>query len=204
MGNSPPPQVHPDVLPVPVPIAAAAVDRGNCLFRIGFGYDVHQLVKGRRLILGGVHVPHPRGLAGHSDADVLVHAIIDAIFGALGMGDIGRHFPDSDLAYKDANSISLFKRVMTWAKKGGFRLNNLDATVVAERPKLASFIRMMQENIARAAEVSTSIINIKATSTERLGFCGRQEGIEAFAVVSLVGIEKHEEPDYKDDPENSD
>lgn len=156
------------------------------MFRIGYGYDAHRLVEGRPLILGGVEIPHPLGLEGHSDADVLTHAVIDAIVGALGMGDIGRHFPDTDPAYKDADSISMLKKAMTWVKRDGFRLNNLDATIVAERPKLAPFLRPMRERLSEALDTSLGQVNIKATTNEGLGPCGRQEGMEAFAVVSLV------------------
>ncbi len=157
------------------------------MFRIGHGYDVHRLVEGRPLILGGVEIPHTLGLEGHSDADVLTHAVIDALIGALGIGDIGQHFPDTDPAYKDADSIAMLKRVMIWVKRDGFRVNNLDATIVAERPKLGPFLGPMRERLSEALETSPSQTNIKATTTEGLGPCGRQEGMEAFAVVSIVG-----------------
>ena len=156
------------------------------MFRIGFGYDAHRLVESRSLILGGVEIPHQLGLEGHSDADVLTHAIIDAVIGALGMGDIGQHFPDTDPAYRGVASLSMLRRVMTWVKRDGLRINNLDATIVAERPKLASYLPAMKEGIAEALEASIDQINLKATTTERLGFCGRNEGMEAFAVVSLM------------------
>jgi len=155
------------------------------LFRIGFGYDAHRLVEGRPLILGGVEIPNIVGLDGHSDADVLTHAIIDATIGALGRGDIGQHFPDTDPAYKGIPSLSMLRKVVGWVKDDGFRLNNLDATVVAERPKLALYLPNMRERIAEAFEASINQINIKATTTEGMGFCGRQEGIEAFAVIGL-------------------
>jgi 2-C-methyl-D-erythritol 2,4-cyclodiphosphate synthase len=158
------------------------------LFRIGFGYDAHRLVEGRTLFLGGVEITHRLGLEGYSDADVLTHAIIDAAIGALGMGDIGQHFPDTDPAYKGASSLSMLKTVTGWMKRDGYKLNNLDATIVAESPKMAAYIPMMRECVAKALEVHTSQINIKATTTERLGFCGRGEGIEAFAVVSLANV----------------
>jgi 2-C-methyl-D-erythritol 2,4-cyclodiphosphate synthase len=158
------------------------------LFRIGFGYDAHSLVKGRPLIIGGVEIPHGSGLEGHSDADVLAHAVIDAILGALGMGDIGQHFPDTDPAYKGADSLLMLKTVMEWVEHKRFRLNNVDATVVAENPKLSPHVSAMQHRLADVLEASINQINIKATTTEGMGFTGRQEGIEAFAVVSLVGM----------------
>ncbi len=156
------------------------------MFRIGFGYDGHRLVEGRPLIIGGVGIPHDFGLEGHSDADVLIHAVIDAVIGALGMGDIGQHFPDTDPDFKDISSLSMLKTVFGWVKRDGFRLNNLDATVVAESPQLASHISTMKERIAGILEASVQQVNIKATTTEKMGFCGRKEGIESFAVVSLV------------------
>ena len=158
------------------------------MFRIGFGYDAHSLVKGRPLIIGGVDIPHGSGLEGHSDADVLAHAVIDAILGALGMGDIGQHFPDTDPAYKGADSLLMLKTVMEWVEHKRFRLNNVDVTVVAENPKLSPHVSAMQHRLADVLEASINQINIKATTTEGMGFTGRQEGIEAFAVVSLVGI----------------
>lgn len=158
------------------------------MFRIGFGYDAHSLVKGRPLIIGGVEIPHGSGLEGHSDADVLAHAVIDAILGALGMGDIGQHFPDTDPAYKGADSLLMLKTVMEWVEHKRFRLNNVDATVVAENPKLSPHVSAMQHRLADVLEASINQINIKATTTEGMGFTGRQEGIEAFAVVSLVGM----------------
>jgi 2-C-methyl-D-erythritol 2,4-cyclodiphosphate synthase len=162
------------------------------LFRIGFGYDVHRLVKGRPLILGGVEIPHSLGLEGHSDADVLAHAVIDAMIGALGRGDIGQHFPDTDPSYKDVSSLLLLERVVSWMKRDGFRLNNLDATIVAERPRLALYVTGMQTKMAGVLQAPRQMVNIKAKTTESLGFCGRQEGVEAFAVVSLVGTDRGE------------
>ena len=159
------------------------------MFRIGFGYDVHPLVEGRSLILGGLEVPHDLGLLGHSDADVLTHAIMDATLGALAMGDIGQHFPDEDPAYKDMESLLMLKRIMDWVEEKGFRVNNVDTTIVAQKPKLAPHISAMKERLSEILEISPDQINIKATTTEGLGFCGRQEGIEAYAVVSLVLIE---------------
>ena len=156
------------------------------MFRIGFGYDAHRLVEGRPLILGGVEIPHAFGLDGHSDADVLIHAIIDAVIGALGMGDIGQHFPDTDPAYKGVASLSMLETVSEWIKRDGFRVNNLAATLVAESPTLASYLPSMRERVAHTLEASVDQVNIKATTTEQMGFCGRKEGIESFAVVSLV------------------
>ncbi|GAB7025798.1 2-C-methyl-D-erythritol 2,4-cyclodiphosphate synthase [Geotalea toluenoxydans] len=153
--------------------------------RIGHGYDVHKLVSGRKLILGGVDIPYERGLLGHSDADVLIHAISDAILGAIGEGDIGKHFPDTDPAYKGADSIKLLMHVMGLARDRGYAIGNVDATIVAQRPKLAVHIPLMRENIAKALETEASRINVKATTTEELGFCGRGEGIAAYAVALL-------------------
>ena len=153
--------------------------------RIGHGYDVHKLVAGRKLILGGVEVPHTKGLLGHSDADVLLHALSDAILGAIGEGDIGRHFPDTDPAYKGADSIKLLRHVMGLADAKGFRIGNVDGTIVAQRPKLAGFIPQMRLNIARALSTEEERVNVKATTTEELGFAGRGEGIAAYAVALL-------------------
>ena len=153
--------------------------------RIGHGYDVHRLVPGRKLILGGVEIPHETGLLGHSDADVLLHAICDAILGAIGEGDIGRHFPDSDPAYKGASSIKLLQQVMLMAKGKGYQIGNVDATIVAQQPKLAPFIAAMVENISAALGSGTDRVSVKATTTEELGFSGRKEGIAAYSVVLL-------------------
>jgi 2-C-methyl-D-erythritol 2,4-cyclodiphosphate synthase len=153
--------------------------------RIGNGYDVHRLVAGRKLILGGVDVPHTKGLLGHSDADVLLHALSDAILGAIGEGDIGRHFPETDPAYKGADSIKLLQHVMALADAKGFRIGNVDTTIVAQRPKLAPFIQQMRLNIARALCTEEERVNVKATTTEELGFAGRGEGIAAYAVALL-------------------
>jgi len=155
-------------------------------FRIGFGYDVHRLVEGRPLILGGVEIPHTVGLDGHSDADVLTHAVIDAILGAIGAGDIGMHFPDTDPAYKGVSSLSLLKTATGMMNEKGYQLNNLDATIVAQAPKLAPYLHAMRERYAGILASSIGRINLKATTTERLGFCGRGEGMAAFAVVSLA------------------
>ncbi|MDY6880036.1 MAG: 2-C-methyl-D-erythritol 2,4-cyclodiphosphate synthase [Thermodesulfobacteriota bacterium] len=157
------------------------------MFRIGFGYDVHPFVAGRPLILGGVDIDHPAGLKGHSDADVLTHAVMDALLGALARGDIGRHFPDTDPAWKGIKSLLMLERLVGMAKDDGYRLNNLDVTVVAQRPRLAPHLPLMRERLSEVFEASTSRINVKATTTERLGFVGREEGISAFAVISLVG-----------------
>ena len=153
--------------------------------RIGHGYDVHQLVEGRKLILGGVDIPWEKGLLGHSDADVLLHAISDAILGAIGEGDIGKHFPDTDLRYKGADSLKLLEHVMALAKEKGYRLGNVDATIVAQRPKLAPSIPQMRENIARTLGAEADRVNVKATTTEQLGFAGRGEGIAAYAVALM-------------------
>jgi len=153
--------------------------------RIGHGYDVHRLVEGRKLILGGVEIPYEKGLLGHSDADVLLHAISDAILGAIGEGDIGRHFPDTDLRYKGADSLKLLAHVMKLAEDKGFRLGNLDATIVAQRPKLAPHIPLMRQNIAGVLSAEIDRVNVKATTTEELGFAGRGEGIAAYAVALM-------------------
>lgn len=160
------------------------------MYRIGFGYDVHRLVEGRPLIIGGVKIPHHTGLLGHSDADLLTHAIIDALLGALAKGDIGQHFPDTDPAYKDADSLSLLTKVMAWVREAGFRVNNVDATIVAESPKLAPHLPAMREALSRRLEIGLDRINIKATTSEGLGFCGSGQGMGAYAVVSLVSLEK--------------
>ena len=156
------------------------------MFRIGQGFDVHPLAEGRKCIIGGVEIPYEKGLLGHSDADVLLHAISDAILGALGEGDIGRHFPDTDPAYKDADSVKLLERVWAMAKAEGYRLGNVDATIIAEQPKMAPHIPRMRETIARTLEADPSRVNVKATTTERLGFVGRKEGIAAQSVVLLI------------------
>ena len=153
--------------------------------RIGHGYDVHRLVEGRKLILGGVDIPWEKGLLGHSDADVLLHAISDAILGAIGEGDIGRHFPDTDPQFKGADSLKLLEHVMGLADRKGYRLGNVDATVVAQRPKLAPHIPAMRENIALVLKADAGRVNVKATTTEELGFCGRGEGIAAYAVALM-------------------
>jgi len=153
--------------------------------RIGHGYDVHQLVEGRKLILGGVELPHNKGLLGHSDADVLLHAICDAIIGALGLGDIGQHFPDTDAQYSGVDSRKLLRHVTQLMRSKSYEIGNVDATVVAQAPKLAAFLEQMKHNIAADLGCQSDQINLKATTTEKLGFAGRQEGIEAHAVVLL-------------------
>ncbi len=154
--------------------------------RIGHGYDVHRLVEERKLIMGGVDIPWEKGLLGHSDADVLLHAIADAILGAIGEGDIGKHFPDTDAAYKGADSLKLLDHVMTVADARGYRLGNLDATIIAQRPKMAPHIPQMRENIARTLNAGVDQVNVKATTEEGLGFSGRGEGISAHAVVIML------------------
>ncbi len=153
--------------------------------RIGHGYDVHRLVEGRKLILGGVDIPYDKGLLGHSDADVLLHAISDAILGAIAEGDIGKHFPDTDPRYKGADSLKLLAHVMKLADDKGYCLGNLDATIVAQRPKLAPYIQQMRENIAAVLAAGLDLVNVKATTTEELGFAGRGEGMAAYAVVLM-------------------
>ncbi|WP_296977148.1 2-C-methyl-D-erythritol 2,4-cyclodiphosphate synthase [Thermobacillus sp. ZCTH02-B1] len=161
------------------------------MIRIGQGFDVHAFAEGRPLVIGGVTIPHERGLLGHSDADVLLHAIADAVLGALGLGDIGKHFPDTDPRYKDADSTKLLGHVWSLAKERGYRLGNVDATIIAQRPKMAPHIPRMVETIARVLEADDpSRVNVKATTTERLGFTGREEGIAAQAVVCLVKRER--------------
>lgn len=158
--------------------------------RIGQGFDVHQLVEGRELILGGVKIPWAKGLLGHSDADVLLHAIKDAILGAIGAGDIGKHFPDNDPQYAGISSMVLLGYVAGLMQEAGYRIGNLDATVIAQQPKLAPYIDAMCTNIAGALGVKVGQVNIKATTTEELGFTGRGEGIAAQAVVLLVADPK--------------
>lgn len=156
------------------------------MIRVGQGFDVHQLVEGRPCIIGGVTIPHEKGLLGHSDADVLLHTISDAILGALALGDIGRHFPDTDPAFKDADSVKLLERVWEMATERGYALGNLDATIIAQQPKMAPYIPQMVTVLAGALGAEESQINVKATTTEWLGFTGRGEGIAAQAVVCLT------------------
>ena len=156
--------------------------------RIGHGFDAHRLVEGRKLMLGGVEIPYELGLAGHSDADVLVHALMDALLGALGAGDIGRHFPDTDEQYKGADSLKLLERVMELVAVKKMRLLNADITVVCQRPKLAPHLETMRGNIAAVCGASAEQVNIKATTTEEMGYTGRGEGISTHAVVLLAEI----------------
>ena len=154
-------------------------------FRVGFGYDVHRLVKNRDLILGGVKLDYERGLLGHSDADVLCHAIGDALLGAAALGDLGTHYPDTDPAFAGISSLSLLRDIGAKLTRTGFSIVNVDATVVAERPKLASYVGQMRENIGRALGLPVERVSVKATTTEGLGFTGKGEGIAAYAVVLL-------------------
>lgn len=156
------------------------------MIRVGNGFDVHQLVEGRKCIIGGVTIPYEKGLLGHSDADVLLHAISDAILGALGLGDIGKHFPDTAAEYKDADSLVLLKRVWQLAKDRGYKLGNADSTIIAQKPKMLPYISQMVEIIAAALEAEPEQVNVKATTTEQLGFTGRGEGIAAQSVVCLI------------------
>lgn len=153
--------------------------------RVGTGFDVHRLTAGRKLIIGGVDIPAEEGLLGHSDADVLLHAICDALLGAAGLGDIGRHFPDSAPKYKGISSLLLLKEVKRLLDEGGFRIHNIDATIVAERPRMAPHTPAMAANIAAAAGVDRSSVNVKATTTEGLGYTGRGEGMAAYAVCLI-------------------
>ena len=157
-------------------------------FRIGQGYDAHRLVPGRPLILGGVRIDHPLGLDGHSDADVLAHALGDALLGAAGLGDLGRHFPDSDPAYKGADSLNLLTAITAKLTEAGYRPVNADATLIAQRPKIAPYIDQMQANLSRAMGVEPSAVNVKATTTEKMGFPGREEGMAALAVALIESI----------------
>ena len=153
--------------------------------KIGFGYDVHRLVPERKLILGGVKIPHETGLLGHSDADVLIHALMDAILGALALGDIGKHFPDTDGAYKNIDSMLLLKKVAELMHREGYEIGNVDCTVCAQRPKLSPHIETMRQNIGAILETDVKNISVKATTTEKLGFVGQEEGISAYAVCLL-------------------
>jgi len=153
--------------------------------RIGFGYDVHRLVEGRPLILGGVQVPHDRGLAGHSDADVLLHAVADALLGAAALGDLGAHFPNTDAEWKDADSQALLRRVVERVQHAGYAPHNVDATVLLERPKLRPHVDEMRTNIARALSFPRDAVSVKATTTEGIGFVGREEGVAAQAACTI-------------------
>ncbi len=159
------------------------------VMRIGFGYDVHRLVEGRRLIIGGVEIPFPKGLLGHSDADVLLHSVCDAILGAIGEGDIGRHFPDTDTAYKDISSLKLLAKVSGLLKDRGYTICNIDSTIIAEKPRLAEHFPQMKKNIAATIGCDESQVNIKATTSEGLGFAGIGKGMAAYACVLVKKTE---------------
>ena len=156
--------------------------------RIGIGYDVHQLCEGRKLILGGVEIPFERGLLGHSDADVLIHAIMDAMIGAMGQGDIGKHFPDTDPKYKGISSVELLKHVVNLMKEQGYRIGNVDAVVIAQRPKIGPHFPAMKKILAEAMDCDEAMINLKATTEEKLGFTGREEGMASQAVCLLETV----------------
>ena len=160
------------------------------MLRIGFGYDVHQLIEDRKLILGGVEIPYHKGLLGHSDADVLIHAIIDAILGALALGDIGSNFPDTDSAYKDIDSRVLLKRIENILKQNNFIINNLDATICAQKPKLMPYIYQMRQNIAEDLNCDMSLVSVKATTEEFLGISGSEKGMTAHCVVLITNSNK--------------
>ncbi len=153
--------------------------------RIGHGYDVHQLVEDRKLILGGVEIPHTLGLLGHSDADVLCHAVSDALLGAAALGDIGKHFPDTNARYKGASSVKLLRHVVELLRENRYHISNIDSTLILQKPKIAPFIENMRINIAQACDLDVDQISVKATTTEKLGFAGREEGIAAHAVVLI-------------------
>ncbi|PEE44695.1 2-C-methyl-D-erythritol 2,4-cyclodiphosphate synthase [Bacillus pseudomycoides] len=155
------------------------------MFRIGQGFDVHEFAEGRPLIIGGIPIPHEKGLLGHSDADVLLHTIADACLGAIAAGDIGKHFPDTDPAFKDADSAVLLQKVWEFVREQGYELGNLDCTIIAQKPKMAPHIENMRKRISELLETSIGNINVKATTTEKLGFIGREEGIASQAVVLL-------------------
>ncbi len=155
------------------------------MFRIGQGFDVHEFAEGRPLIIGGITIPHEKGLIGHSDADVLLHTIADACLGAIAAGDIGKHFPDTDPAFKDADSAVLLQKVWEFVREQGYELGNLDCTIIAQKPKMAPHIESMRKRISALLETSIDNINVKATTTEKLGFTGREEGIASQAVVLL-------------------
>ena len=158
--------------------------------RVGLGYDVHKLVEGRKLIIGGVEIPHTHGLLGHSDADVLVHAIMDSMLGALALGDIGKHFPDNDEKYKGADSIKLLEFVNNLIEEKGYAIGNIDSTIIAQSPKMAPHIETMRNNIAKATNTDVSRINVKATTEEGLGFTGAKEGIAAQSICLLLKVDK--------------
>ena len=159
------------------------------MFRVGSGYDVHALTPGRKLILGGVQIESPLGLDGHSDADVLVHAVIDALLGAANLGDIGALFPDCDPQFKGADSLILLQKTYALLLQKGWRLSNIDSTIIAQKPKLSPFIEKMKDNLAKTLEVPVDLVSIKATTTEKLGFVGKEEGIAAEAVVLIHPVQ---------------
>lgn len=159
--------------------------------RIGMGYDVHKLVEGRELILGGVNIPYELGLLGHSDADVLLHAIMDSLLGACALGDIGKHFPDTDNAYKGISSITLLEHVRALVDIEGYVIDNIDATIIAQKPKMAPYIQAMRENIAKALHIEINQINIKATTEEGLGFTGKSEGILSQSIALLSSVDNY-------------
>jgi len=158
--------------------------------RVGLGYDVHKLVEGRKLIIGGVDIPHEKGLLGHSDADVLIHAVMDSILGALALGDIGKHFPDTDKKYKGADSMKLLEFVYNLINEKGYSIGNIDCTIIAQSPKMAPHIQNMRENIAKTLNTSIENINVKATTEEGLGFTGAKEGIASQSICLLVKVDK--------------
>lgn len=164
--------------------------------RVGIGYDVHRLARNRKLILGGVEIAHSLGLDGHSDADVLVHAIMDAMLGAAALGDIGKHFPDTDAAYKGISSMKLLAHVAELLQQQGYMVENIDATIIAQKPKLRPYITQMEQNIAETLSIAKEQVNIKATTEEGLGFSGRQEGISAQAICALAGLYEASAPAY--------
>jgi len=161
------------------------------MLRIGNGYDVHRLVEGRKLILGGVEIPHRKGVLGHSDGDVLIHAIMDALLGALALGDIGQHFPDTSNEYKDIDSMILLKRVFSLIKERGYKIINLDCIIVAQQPKLKPYLDDMRDGVSKVLETEISNISIKATTEEKLGFTGNEEGIKSYCVVLLQKNKKY-------------
>ena len=174
-------------------VTAGAIDehakvlQGGIMIRVGSGYDVHRLVEGRKLIIGGVDIPYEKGLLGHSDADVLLHAVMDALLGAAAMGDIGLHFPDTAKEYEGADSIELLRAVRTKLADGGFAIHNVDATIIAQAPKMRPHINTMRKNIANALEIPYECVNVKATTEEKLGFTGEGLGISAQAVALIDG-----------------
>lgn len=169
------------------------------MIRIGFGFDAHCLVTGRPLILGGVNIPYEFGLQGHSDADVLLHALCDALLGAAALGDLGRYFPDTDPQLKGVSSIKLLTRIMDMVREAGFEVHNMDTTIVAQAPRLAQYLQTMTANIASTLGLRRRQVNIKATTTEGMGFAGRGEGIAAYAVVALKEQKKSKEEDRRDE-----